>query len=349
MQTRRIHILPESVANQIAAGEVVERPASVAKELIENSLDAAATRIEIEIRNGGKTEIRVADDGCGMIREDALLALDRHATSKIRTEADLYAIRTLGFRGEALPSIAAVSVLELETAVAGEPTGTRVRVNGGRVVSVEEVARQPGTTVVVRNLFLNVPARAKFLKSAMAEARATSDVVVNLALSHPAVAFSLRSNGRAVLDLRRAPDLATRIADIWGAELAGSLIPVDQRTARTRVAGLVQRPAAARPGLRRVYLFINGRPFADRFVLAAAEEAYRTTIPAGHRPALFLYLDVPVSDVDVNVHPAKAEVRFRDRGAVESALREAVLEALGSMEAAATLGAGGPGGPGRPP
>jgi DNA mismatch repair protein MutL len=216
MATRRIQILPDSLVNQIAAGEVVERPASVVKELVENALDAAAAQIEIEIRNGGKTEIRVADDGLGMIREDALLAIDRHATSKIRADADLGAIHTLGFRGEALPSIAAVSRFELETASDDEPVGTRVKVNAGRVVAVEEMARQRGTTVTVRSLFLNVPARAKFLKSAAAESRAVSDAVVDLALSHLGVGFRLVSNGRELVELRPAPDLATRIEGIWG-------------------------------------------------------------------------------------------------------------------------------------
>lgn len=339
MATRRIQILPDSLVNQIAAGEVVERPASVVKELVENALDAAATRIEVEIRNGGKTEIRVADDGVGMIREDALLAIDRHATSKIRADADLHAIRTLGFRGEALPSIAAVSRFELETASEEEPVGTRVRLNAGRVVAVDEMARRRGTTVTVRSLFMNVPARAKFLKSAAAEARAVSDVVVTLALGHLGVEFRLVSNGRELLGLRRAPDLATRIGELWGESLVDELVPLDHREGRLRVAGLVQRPDAARPGARRAYLFVHGRPFTDRLVLAAADDAYRTTVPAGHRPTLFLYLELPVSDVDVNVHPTKAEVRFRDRADVEAAVRAAVGGVLGELESAAVVGA----------
>src|SRR5690606_32186100 len=223
---RRIHNLDDTVATQIAAGEVVERPASVVKELIENSLDAAATRIEISVQNGGRTEIRVADDGCGMGREDALLALDRYATSKIATTEDLEGVRTFGFRGEALPSIASVSRLTLETAEAGD-VGTRVRVAAGRVLSVEDCARQPGTTVVVRNLFFNVPARAKFLRTAAVETRAVADVVTSLALANLSAAFRLESNGRTLLDLPPAPDLVSRVAAIWGDEFASRLIAVN--------------------------------------------------------------------------------------------------------------------------
>src|SRR5690606_26131300 len=212
---RRIHVLPDTLANQIAAGEVVERPASVVKELVENALDAAATRIEVSVRNGGKTEIRVADDGCGMGRDDALLAFDRHATSKIARPEDLAAIRTLGFRGEALPSIASVSRLTLETAEPGG-VGTRVRIAAGRILGVEDCARQAGTTVVVRNLFVNVPARAKFLRSAAVETRATADVLVALALANLSPAFRLESNGRTLLDLPPAADVSSRVAALWG-------------------------------------------------------------------------------------------------------------------------------------
>lgn len=339
---RRIRILPDHIANQIAAGEVVERPASVVKELVENSLDAAAVRLEIDVRNGGKTEIRVVDDGTGMERQDALLAIDRHATSKIRDEDDLRSISTLGFRGEALPSIAAVSRFELETAPVNGETGTRIRVHGGKVVDVKEVARQRGTTVRVRSLFYNMPARAKFLRSAAAETRAISEAVTSLALANLSTAFRFASNDRELLNLPRTGELLDRIADIWGEELADTLIPIDDATEGLRIAGLVQRPAATRPGSRRVYLFVNGRPFVDRFIVRAAEEAYRTTIPRGHRPSLFLYLDLPPGLVDVNVHPAKAEVRFRDKMGAESAVTRAVRTALEGLESApsAVLGPG---------
>lgn len=333
---RRIQILPDNLANQIAAGEVVERPASVVKELVENALDAAATRIDISIQNGGKTEIRVADDGCGMSREDALLALDRHATSKIARQEDLAAIQSLGFRGEALPSIASVARVTLETAEPGG-VGTRVRVAGGRIAGVEECARQGGTTVVVRNLFFNVPARAKFLRSAAVETRTVAEVVTSLALANLSASFFLESNGRTLLELPPAADLASRVAAIWGDDVAGKLVPVAHQDDDVVVAGLVERPDAAITGPRRVHLFVGGRPFRDRELVHAAERAYRTTVPHGAKPSLFLYIDVPPGGVDVNVHPTKAEVRFRDRDRVVLAVEEAIRDALRSLESAATM------------
>ncbi len=333
---RRIQILPDTLANQIAAGEVVERPASVVKELVENSLDAAATRIEVAIQNGGKSEIRVADDGSGMGRDDALLALDRYATSKIARPEDLRSVRTFGFRGEALPSIASVSRLTLETAEAGE-VGTRVRVAGGRVLGAEDCARQAGTTGLVQNLFFYVPARAKFLKSAGVETRAIVDALTTLALANLSCAFLLQSNGRTLLELPAARELATRVADLWGEELAGRFLSIALDREGVAVAGLIERPDAVSPAPRRAHLFVTGRPFRDRFLLAAIDRAYRTTIPQGLRASALLYLDVPAGAVDVNVHPTKAEVRFRDRELVEGTVEAAVRNALAGMESAATL------------
>ncbi len=333
---RRIRILPDTLANQIAAGEVVERPASVLKELVENALDAAATRVDVLVRNGGKTEIRVSDDGHGMSREDALLSLDRHATSKIASEDDLRAVRTFGFRGEALPSIASVSRLTLETAES-RGVGTRVRVSAGRVLGAEECARQPGTTVTVQNLFFNVPARAKFLRSAAVETRAMADVLTALALSNLSAGFRLESNGRVLMELPGARDLAGRAAALWGDDFAGGLVPVSGGGGDVAVAGLVERPDAAVSGPRRVHLFVAGRPFRDLTLVAAAERGYRTTVPRGARPSLLLYLDVPGGRVDVNVHPAKAEVRFNAHGEVEEAVEGAVRDALATVASAATL------------
>lgn len=338
-RNRRIHILPDHLANQIAAGEVVERPASVIKELVENALDAGAQRVEIAIRNGGKTEIRVADDGHGMSREDALLAFDRHATSKIATPEDLSAVRTLGFRGEALPSIASVSRLILETSES-DGNGTRITVNGGRIGSVDPCARRTGTTINVRSLFFNTPARAKFMRSAAAESRAISEVVTVLALAHPEVAFRLESNDRVLHDLPPATQFATRIADIWSAEESADLIPLASDSDRVVITGLIQRPHAARTGGRRAYLFVNGRPFTDRFLVRAIDRGYHTTIPPGTRPSFFLFLEVPEGDVDVNVHPTKAEVRFRHRTAVEEALESSVREALKPLTSTPQIGHG---------
>ncbi len=334
---RRIHILSEKLANQIAAGEVVERPASVVKELMENALDAGASRIDVVVRNGGKTEIRVADDGWGMGREDALLAVDRHATSKVTSEADLASIRTLGFRGEALPSIASVARVVLETAER-DGDGTRVVVTAGQLAAVEECARRTGTTVSVRSLFFNVPARAKFLRSSAAENRAVSEVVTTLALATPAVAYLLDTGAREPLNLPAAATVAERVAAIWGAESADELIQVAHRAGGITLTGLIQRPDDARPAARRTYLFVNGRSFTDRALVRAVDRAYRTTIPQGVYPSLFLFLEVPDGEVDVNVHPAKAEVRFRDRPAVERLLEEGVRAALGGLESTPSIG-----------
>jgi DNA mismatch repair protein MutL len=333
---RRIHVLPDTLANQIAAGEVVERPASVVKELVENALDARATRIAVSVRNGGKTEIRVADDGHGMGREDALLALDRHATSKIAAVEDLQAIRSFGFRGEALPSIASVSRLTLESAERGT-VGTRVRMTAGRMVGVEECARQSGTTVEVRNLFMNVPARSKFLRGSGVETRAISDVLVSLALANLSTSILFESNDRTLLELPPAADLVSRVAALWGDDTAGRFLPLEGGGPGVTIAGLIERPDATSSGPRRVHLFVGGRPFRDRAIVAAAERAYRTTVPHGARPSLLLYLQAGPGLVDVNVHPAKAEVRFRDLAAVEAAVEIAVREALAGAASAATF------------
>jgi DNA mismatch repair protein MutL len=333
---RRIQILPDHLANQIAAGEVVERPASVVKELVENSLDAGATRLSIAINNGGKTEIRIADDGHGMGREDAFLSLDRHATSKISQSADLSSIRTLGFRGEALPSIAAVSRMVVETAER-DGDGVRMVISGGQLNKVEACARRVGTTVTIRSLFFNVPARAKFLRSAAAEARAVSEAITTLALAHPQVAFTLESNGRVLLELSAASDVRARIADVWGPGLAEQLIPIQQRAEGIAISGFIQRPHSATPGSRRTYLFVNGRWFSDRHLIRAADRGYQTTIAPGNRPSFFLFLDVPDGAVDVNVHPSKAEVRFRDGIGVERGVEEGVRAALGPLVSAPQL------------
>ena len=308
---RTIEILPDIVANQIAAGEVVERPASVVKELVENALDARATRIDIDLERGGKRRIRVTDDGVGMTREDALLSLDRHATSKIRAAVDLQAVQTFGFRGEALPSIAAVSRMTLDTKDSDDEVGTRVRVKGGTISGVDDAPRRRGTTIEVGNLFFNAPARSKFLKAVAAETRAVSEAVTMLALANASVGFTLTSDGRVLLDLPPAKDLVARVSAIWGRDVAGTLIALSAEEGGMSLRGLVQRPDAAKTGLRRANLFVNGRPFRSRPLLAAVDRGYRTTISEKVRPWVFLYLQMPPGTVDMNVHPAKAEVRFR--------------------------------------
>ncbi len=334
---RRIRILPDVVANQIAAGEAVERPASVVKELVENALDAKATHVEVAIERGGKRRIRVSDDGVGMGREDALLCLDRHATSKIEEASDLSGVATFGFRGEAMPSIAAVSRMAVDTWDGEEESGTRVTVAGGQISNVTDVARRRGTTVDVKNLFYNAPVRLRFLKSVSAEARAVNEAATALALANPRVGFRLTSDDRVLLDLPAAADVAERVTQIWGSDHGTTLIPAGGEGDGMEVRGLVQRPDAAKPGLRRSHLFVNGRPFRSTEIVRAAERGYRTTIPQGVRPWMFLYLRVPGEGVDVNVHPAKAEVRFRDGGRVEALVERAVRAALDDEAAAATF------------
>ncbi|MQA92065.1 MAG: DNA mismatch repair endonuclease MutL [Gemmatimonas sp.] len=339
---RRIRILPDHLANQIAAGEVVERPSSVVKELVENALDASATRVTIGVKNGGKTELRVADDGVGMGREDALMSLDRHATSKIERTGDLAGVRTLGFRGEALPSIASVSRMVIETAER-DGDGCRLLVKAGQLTSVESYSRRVGTTVHVRSLFFNTPARAKFLRSTAAETRAVSEVVTILALAHPEVGFTLESNDRVLLDTPPVTNLQTRVDDLWGADSGLELIPIASRSSLVTITGLIERPHAATRGGRRAYLFVNGRPFSDRYLVRAVDRGYHTTIPPGVRPSFFLYLDVVAGEVDVNVHPTKAEVRFRHHAGVEEAVENAVRSALRPLESTPSLGARAPG------
>jgi DNA mismatch repair protein MutL len=333
---RRIAILPDAVANQIAAGEVVERPASVVKELVENALDAGAQSIRIELEQGGKTLVVVSDDGAGMSREDAVLALDRHATSKIATAADLVGVRTFGFRGEALPAIASVSRFTLLTSDGTE--AVEITVTGGRVDAVTPAQRRRGTTVTVRGVFFNTPARRKFLRSISSEARAAAEVAATLALAHPGVGFELVVDGQTRFLVPPGQDEPARLAGVWGTHLAGTLITVGYASGPVRVSGFAQRPGDAAPTGRRAQLFVNGRPFRDPFLVRAAEAGYRSAIHPGDRPSLLLHLELDPAGVDVNVHPAKLEVRFQDRMSVERVVEEAVRDALGRLEAAAPVG-----------
>ncbi|MBA3344974.1 MAG: DNA mismatch repair endonuclease MutL [Gemmatimonadales bacterium] len=334
---RRISILPDAVADQIAAGEVVERPASVVKELVENALDAGARHVRVELEQGGKILIQVSDDGSGMGREDAVLAVDRHATSKVRSVADLVGVATFGFRGEALPAIASVSRFTLTTHD-GEGTGTELSISGGRVERVTDSVRQRGTTVTVRALFFNTPARRKFLRSVASEARAAHDAVATLALAHAEAGFELEVDATLRLAVPPGQEPEERLAAVWGRDVAGTLIPVAYAAGAFRVEGFVQRPADAKPTGRRTQLFVNGRPFKDPFLVRAAEAGYRSAIHPGDRPSVYLRVEVAPGEVDVNVHPAKLEVRFRDRIGVERVVEEAVRHGLGALVAAAPVG-----------
>ncbi|MDX1661314.1 MAG: DNA mismatch repair endonuclease MutL [Gemmatimonadota bacterium] len=331
----RIRVLPEGVVNQIAAGEVVERPASVLKELVENALDADAARIEITLDSAGQERIAVADDGAGMTREDALLAFERHATSKIDEANDLERIATYGFRGEALPSIAAVSRLTLETAPREGGEGTRIRIEGGEVVAVDRIARAPGTTVDVRHLFYNTPARRKFLRTHATEQAHVVQRLTEDALVRPGVGWHATHGPRLILDLSPVGSLRERLAGLFDLAYVETLLPVGAEVEGVAVHGFAQRAAAAGASRRRQFVFVNDRPVDVTEVARAAIRGYRSTLPRGARPDFFLFVEVEPELVDVNVHPTKREVRFREPARVAGAVEEAVRDALGAGPVAA--------------
>jgi DNA mismatch repair protein MutL len=358
----RIRILPEGVANKIAAGEVVERPASVVKELLENALDAGASSVRIETETGGKRMIRVIDDGHGMTHDDALLAFERHATSKLRTAEDLLSIATLGFRGEALPSIAAVSRLLLETRDADEAEGTRVEFAGGKLVGVKPAGLPPGTTISVADLFYSVPARRKFLKSDTTELGHIASLVTHYALANPAKQFILTTPTQEIINCPPAEKLADRVYQLFGRQALEELVEIPATSAAFRAAitepereaeeekatltvtGFTSRPAVQRLNRNGIYVFVNRRLVRDRLILHAIHEAYRNILPPNAFPATLLFLEMPYDEVDVNVHPAKIEVRFRRSPFVHDFTRDAIRQALmatrpiASFAAAATSG-----------
>lgn len=325
-----VKILDPILANQIAAGEVVERPASAIKELIENALDAGATALTIEIREGGRALMRVADNGHGMTREDALLALERHATSKISAVDDLNAISTLGFRGEALPSIASVSRFQLTTRVEGESAATQVRVEGGQDRKVVNAAGRVGTEILIKDLFFNVPARRKFLKSAQTESGIIHESVQRVALAYPEVSFRFIKDGHASLDLPIHHDTAERVRALFGARLADHLCPVSW-TGPVRLRGLVSHPSFHFSAHRHAYVFINGRFVKDRIFLGAIQRAFGQRLPKGRYPFYLIHLDIHPSLVDVNVHPAKTQVRFVNEEALLDVLTKAFKAAMREM------------------
>jgi DNA mismatch repair protein MutL len=355
----RIHVLSENVANKIAAGEVVERPASVAKELLENSLDAGATRIRLQVEAGGKKLIQITDNGCGMVRDDALLAFERHATSKIRNAEDLLSVATLGFRGEALPSIASVSRLRLETRAPDEASGTVVEINGGKMFRVEEAGLPAGTSIAVRDLFFNIPARKKFLKAESTELSHIASLVTHYALAHPDKHFELHSASNAMLVAPPVAGYSERVYQVFGKEVLDQLIPIAavqpleriglpqpppwRREAAEskddaedespdfgefRVHGFVSKPEIQKLNRNSIYVFVNGRLIRDRLIQHAIIEAYRNILPPTVFPVVLLFLDLPTGEVDVNVHPSKTEVRFRQPSVMHDFVRESVRAAL---------------------
>ncbi len=325
----RIRLLSETVASQVAAGEVVERPASVVKELIENSIDARARKIDTVIRRGGISLVRVIDDGCGMDRDDALLSLERHATSKIRSAADLQAVATLGFRGEALPSIASVSRFRLTTREGDAVAGTEIVVNGGKIDVVRDGGEAPGTQVEVRSLFYNLPARRKFLRSENTESRNIEHQIHLQAIGHPQIGFSLLRDDRMLFQLPATATLGHRIRDLYGNELLERLVEVNDTPSRSvRIGGFIGRAGLSRQTRTQQLVFVNGRAIESGLLTAAIREGYHTALMKGQYPVTFLFLELDPAVVDVNVHPAKREVRFRDPAAVREAIVHSIQQTL---------------------
>ncbi len=325
----RIRLLPEIVASQVAAGEVVERPASVVKELIENSLDAGAQKIDIIIRRGGISLVRVIDDGCGMDRDDALLSLERHATSKIRSAADLQAVATLGFRGEALPSIASVSRFRLTTRETDAIAGTEIIINGGKLEVVRDGGEAPGTQVEVRSLFYNLPARRKFLRSENTESRNIEHQTHLQAIGHPQIAFSLLRDDRVLFRVPAAATLSDRIRDLYGAELLERLVEVNGTASqKIRIGGFIGQAGLSRQTRAQQLVFVNGRAIESSLITSAVREGYHTALMKGQYPVTFVFLELDPATVDVNVHPAKREVRFRDPSGVREAIVRCIQQTL---------------------
>jgi DNA mismatch repair protein MutL len=338
-----IHVMPDVLANKIAAGEVIQRPGSAVKELVENAIDAGARRIEVVVKDAGRTLIQIVDDGCGMSPLDARTSFERHATSKIRSIEDLERIRTLGFRGEALASLSAISRVELRTRRQADAQGTCVRVEGGENLRSEPCAAPVGTSVSARQLFFNVPARRAFLKTDATELRHVLDAVQFAALAHPEVAFVLVHDDTELLrvESETGPDaLASRVRSLSGHDPGRDLVPVDEETSYLRIHGMVGRPAVRRRARGEQFLFVNGRPVRNRYLEHAVFSAYRGLVPEGSYPWFVLFLDIDPRHVDVNVHPAKAEVKFDDERGVYGMLRAVVSRALSEWEGTPSVDAG---------
>ncbi|MCS7026812.1 MAG: DNA mismatch repair endonuclease MutL [Bryobacteraceae bacterium] len=346
----RIQILPDELANKIAAGEVVERPASVVKELLENSIDAGATELRIEVEAGGRRLIRVADNGSGLLRDDALLAFERHATSKIRQTRDLFAIKTLGFRGEALPSIASVSRLTLDTQSVEEPVGSHVEIAGGKILLYEEAALPPGTTVTVRDLFFNVPARRKFLRSEQTELAHIASLVTHYSLAHPDKSFELEHNHNQLLQVTPVATLRERVYQVFGARLLEELVEIegvrrelpaeaDEAIASSfiELKGFISRPQFQKTNRNSIFLFVNQRLIRDKLLMHALSAAYQNLMPPHAFPFALLFLRCGAEEVDVNVHPSKTEIRFRRASFVHDFVKDALSEALSRSRPASTL------------
>ena len=324
-----IRLLPDQIINQIAAGEVVERPASAVKELVENAIDANATRIEVSIASGGREMLAVDDDGAGMTGDDLKMAVQRHATSKISGE-DIMAIHHLGFRGEALPSIASVSQMTLSSRSAREENGWMLEINNGHIGELHPASRQKGTRVVVEKLFAALPARLKFLKTDRTETAQILEIVRRISMAHPAIAFTVSDSGRQPMVLPARDDIRARIRDVMGADFADEALDIDARRDQVSVSGLAGLPTFNKSTATAIHLYVNGRAVRDRTLIGAVRAAYADTLPQGRHPVVVLFIALPSEDVDVNVHPAKAEVRFRDGGMIRSLVINALRAAIDS-------------------
>lgn len=347
-----IRVLPDRVANQIAAGEVIERPAAVVKELLENSLDAGATRVEIEFKNGGRSYMRIEDNGWGMSPDQALLSIERHATSKIREADDLLRIASFGFRGEALPSIASVSRFHLRSRREADQAGTELMLNGGKLLHVKECGMPVGTRIEVSHLFNSVPARRKFLKADATEAAHIIHLVRIYAIANPSTAFSLLENGRLVFNSPACPALEDRVKEIFGGTVADGLLPLDAKEEDFRISGLVSEPGRGRSTRHEMVTIVNRRPVTSPTLNQAITESYHAYLPRGRYPVAFLFLDLDPAVVDVNVHPAKREIRFREAARVRGFVIRSLLACLRTQTDAAkpgaVLGKPGPATSGRP-
>jgi DNA mismatch repair protein MutL len=339
----RIRILPDSIANKIAAGEVVERPASIVKELVENAIDAGGARLRVDVEAGGKRFIRVTDDGSGMNRDDALLAFERHATSKLRQAEDLLSIATLGFRGEALPSIAAVSRLVLETREAGDPAGTRIEIHGGRLLDVKDAGVPAGTSVTARDLFYNLPARRKFLRSEQTEMARVAEIVTHYALAHPERGFTLTTPTGTLLEVAPVAGMRERFFQVFGGQALEQMVDLGRATMEVgpglvyALSGFLSTPQVQKGNRSSIFVFVNRRLIRDRLILHALAEAYRNVIPPGAFPMALLFLEMPFEEVDVNVHPSKTEVRFRQQNAVHDFVRDAIRRRLSESRPVSTF------------
>ncbi len=325
-----IQLLPDNVANQIAAGEVIQRPASVVKELMENSVDSGAGEIKLILKDAGKTLIQVVDNGCGMSETDARLSVERHATSKIRQADDLFSIQTMGFRGEAMASIAAISHMEIKTRRHEDDLGTKIVVEGSEVKAQEPETLPAGSTISVKNLFFNVPARRNFLKSDNAEYRHILEQFQRIALVHPTIQFSLINNGKTIYQLDQN-NIKKRIVEVFGDSFKKRLIPLESETAIAHIEGYIGRPEYARKRRGEQYFFVNGRFIKHPYFNHAVVDAFEDLLPEGHYPSYFIYLKLPSNHIDVNIHPTKTEVKFRDQQALYSILRSAVKQAIGKF------------------